>query len=82
MKTIQIYNESNKTNTTLTVTNKEYNIVEGLQYLGGFKRFGMSIYDEGRHLKRTCASEIPKCMAKIFPSLNTLSAEGFCCIGF
>lgn len=50
MKTIDLYSESNSEIIRITTTNHNYNILQKLQYLGGFKRFGLDIYDEGKHL--------------------------------
>lgn len=52
MKHIQIYNEVTRETTNIIVGSKDYKIIKSLQYKGGFKRFGLDIYDEGKHIKQ------------------------------
>ena len=52
MKIINLYNEVNKDSVQLTVSNKDFKTLESLQFVGGFKRFGISLYDEVNKAKR------------------------------
>lgn len=50
MKIIDLYNETTKVSCRRAVTENTYKMIKALQYLGGFKRFGLEIYDEGVHI--------------------------------
>lgn len=52
MKTVDLYNEHNRENVRLTITDNNFKILEQLESIGGFKRFGLTVYDEGKHIKR------------------------------
>jgi hypothetical protein len=66
MKTLIIYNEITKDQYWLTVTNVQNKNIERLQNSGGFRRFGVTLYDEGNHLKavKSPKSEIVETFTK------------------
>lgn len=72
MKTVHIFNEVDLSNAVLTVSKKQYKELERLEYLGGFKRFGLSVYDEGKHLVKSHKNEIVDCLNKIFGNKSLL----------
>lgn len=43
---IELYNDVEKTTKILLVNERDYKVLERLQYAGGFYRFGLSIYDD------------------------------------
>lgn len=46
MKVVNLYNEVTQESVQLSINNKDFKTLEYLQYVGGFKRFGISLYDE------------------------------------
>jgi ATP-dependent protease ClpP protease subunit len=52
MKIVDLYNEISTTTVRLAVTDKDYKVLERLKSLGGFKRFGLSIYDNSKTAQR------------------------------
>ena len=45
-KIVDLFNEVTKESIRLTVNNNDFEVLLSLQYIGGFKRFGLSLYDE------------------------------------
>ena len=66
MKSIRLYNQTSKATVLLTVSEKNYSNIERLQYMGGIKRFGLAVYEEGEHLKEDDPYSIPKHVGKVF----------------
>ena len=46
MIVLNLYNEVSDKAVNVIVSNKQYSIVKDLQHAGGFRRFGMAIYDD------------------------------------
>lgn len=46
MKVVNLYNEVTQESVQLSINNKDFKTLESLQYVGGFKRFGLSLHDE------------------------------------
>lgn len=44
-KIVDLFNEVTLESTRLTVSNNDFKVLESLEYAGGFKRFGLSLYD-------------------------------------
>ena len=51
--TIDLYSAETKKETRINVTEKQLNKIEQLSTLGGFNRFSIDIYDEGKHLTKS-----------------------------
>lgn len=64
-KIIHIFNEVTLETSVITVSNKDYKTLQKLEFCGGFKRFGLSIYDEIKNLK-TETNKLIQCLNDIF----------------
>lgn len=51
--TIDLYSSELKKEMRINVTEKQLNKIERLTTLGGFNRFSIDIYDEGKHLTKS-----------------------------
>lgn len=51
--TIDLYSAELKKEMRINVTEKQLNSIEKISTLGGFKRFSIDIYDEGKHLTKS-----------------------------
>ena len=51
--TIDLYSSELKKEMRINVTEKQLNKIEQLSSLGGFNRFSVDIYDEGKHLTKS-----------------------------
>ena len=51
--TIDLYSSELKKGMRINVTAKQLNEIERLTTLGGFNRFSIDIYDEGKHLTKS-----------------------------
>lgn len=45
-KIVDLFNEVTLKSTRLTVSNNDFKVLGSLNFLGGFKRFGLSLYDD------------------------------------
>lgn len=47
MKVVDLMKEDGSNESVrLTVTSKDYKVLKSLEYIGGFKRFGIALYDD------------------------------------
>jgi hypothetical protein len=52
MKIVNLYDEVTTESVQLRITNKDFKTLKRLECLGGFRRYGLTLYDEVKNAKR------------------------------
>lgn len=68
-KVVDLFNEVTKESLRLAVSNNDFKFLESLQYIGGFKRFGLSLYDDVKGSARQ-KTEMLNFLDEVFQNKN------------